>query len=211
MKLPDDIQPLLVRRFQRKHREWLIDETSESQWPLEIALGIPTEQATLRQVDGVRAWVRAWLHWQGVGALSWCERRWQALGVQRLPEKLTLYGPEEVAQWIGEAARWQQARARYQTLTICWPALARQLPRFFDVLADYGDADFRCLAKMLAWISGNPKSRLYPRQIPVAGTDSKWLESRKGLIAETWLRHSRMTRQESATSSGAAVCGHNLN
>lgn len=184
MKLPDDVRQLLTRRFQHKHREWLAGDAGESQWPLEVPLGIPTEQAALRQVDGVRAWVNAWQHWQGIGTLSWCERRWKALGVQQLPEKLTLHGPEDIAIWIGESARWERAQSRYRTLTARWPDLAQPLPRHFDVLADYSDADFRRLAAMLDWINHNPKSNLYPRQIPVAGTDSKWLDSRKNVISE---------------------------
>ena len=184
MKLPEDVRQFLVRRFQSKHREWLTGDAGESQWPLEVPLGIPTEQAALRQVDGVRAWVSAWQHWQGIGTLSWCERRWKALGVQRLPEKLALGGPEDVAMWIGESRRWERAQSRYQTLTARWPVLAQQLPRYFDILADYSDTDFRRLAEMLDWINLNPKSNLYPRQIPVAGADSKWLESRKGLISD---------------------------
>ena len=184
MKLPEDVRQNLVRRFQSKHREWLIGDTGESQWPLEVTLGVPTEQAALRQVDGVRAWVNAWQGWQGVGTLSWCVRRWKALGVQRLPEKLALRGPEDVAMWIGESARWERAQSRYQAFIVRWPVLAQQLPRYFDVLADYSDADFRRLAEMLDWINSNPKSNLYPRQIPVAGADSKWLDSRKGIISD---------------------------
>ncbi len=184
MKLPEDVRQFLVRRFQSKHREWLIGEAGESQWPLEVPLGIPTEQAALRQVDGVRAWVSAWQSWQGVGTLSWCERRWKAFGVQRLPEKLALRGPEDVALWIGESARWERAQSRYQTLTARWTVLAQQLPRYFDVLADYGDADFRRLAEMLDWIANHPKSDLYPRQLPVSGLDSKWLDGRKGLLTD---------------------------
>lgn len=184
MKLPEDVRQFLVRRFQSKHREWLVGEAVESQWPLEVPLGIPTEQAALRQIDGVRAWVNAWQGWQGVGTLSWCERRWKTRGVQRLPEKLALRSPEDVALWIGESARWVRALSRYQTLTARWPLLAQQLPRYFDVLADYGDADFLRLVEMLNWINLNPKSNLYPRQIPVSGIDSKWLESRKGLISD---------------------------
>lgn len=184
MKLPEDVRQFLARRFQSKHREWLTGDASESQWPLEVQLGIPTEQAALRQVDGVRAWVSVWQGWQGVGTLSWCERRWKALGVQRLPEKLALNGPEEVAMWIGESARWERAQSRYRTLTARWPVLAQQLPRYFDVLADYGDADFRRLAKMLDWIANHPKSDLYPRQLPVSGLDSKWLDGRKGLLTD---------------------------
>lgn len=184
MKLPEDVRQFLARRFQSKHREWLIGDPGEGQWPLEVPLGIPTEQAALRQVDGVRAWVSGWQAWQGVGTLFWCDRRWKALGVQRLPEKLALRGPEDVAMWIGESARWERAQSRYRTLTARWPVLAQQLPRYFDVLADYGDADFRRLAEMLDWIASHPQSDLYPRQLPVSGLDSKWLDGRKGLLTD---------------------------
>ncbi len=184
MKLPEDVRQTLVRRFQSKHREWLIGDPDESQWPLEVPLGLPTEQAALRQVDGVRAWVSAWQGWQGGGILSWCERRWKALGVQRLPEKLALGGPEDVAMWIGESTRWERAQSRYRTLTARWPVLAQQLPRYFDVLADYSHADYQRLAEMLDWIASHPNSNLYPRQLPVSGLDSKWLDGRKGLLTD---------------------------
>lgn len=184
MKLPEDIRQTLVRRFQSKQREWLIGDAGESQWPLEVPLGVPTEQAALRQVDGVRAWVSAWQGWQGVGTLSWCERRWKALGVQRLPEKLALRGPEDVAMWIGESARWERAQSRYRALIARWPVLAQQLPRYFDVLADYSDADYQRLTEMLDWIASHPYSNLYPRQLPVSGLDSKWLDGRKGLLTD---------------------------
>ena len=188
MKLPENVRQFLVRRFQSKRCEWLSGNPGGGQWPLEVPLGIPAEQAALRQIDGVRAWVGAWQSWQasalqGWGVLSWCERRWKTLGVQRLPEKLMLHGPGDVAMWIGESARWERAQSRYQALTARWPLLAQQLPRHFDVLADYGDADFRRLAQMLDWITNHPDCGLYPRQLPVSGLDSKWLEGRKGLLA----------------------------
>ncbi len=116
--------------------------------------------------------------------MSWCERRWKALGVQRLPEKLALGGPEDVAMWIDASARWERAQSRYRTLTTRWPVLAQQLPRYFDVLADYGDTDFHRLAEMLDWIANHPQSALYPRQLPVSGLDSKWLDGRKGLLTD---------------------------
>jgi hypothetical protein len=184
LKLPEDVRQALVRRFQSKHREWLIGDAGESLWPLEVALGAPTEQAALRQVDGVRAWVRAWQGWQGVGTLFWSERRWKSLGVQRLPEKLALRGPEDVAMWVGESARWERAQSRYQALIARWPILAQQLPRYFDVLADYSDSDHQRLAEMLDWIASHPNSDLYPRQLPVSGLDSKWLDGRKGLLTD---------------------------
>ncbi len=86
--------------------------------------------------------------------------------------------------WMGASARWERARSRYRTLTARWPVLAQPLPRYFDVLADYGDADFHRLAQMLDWIANHPQSDLYPRQLPVSGLDSKWLDGRKGLLTD---------------------------
>ena len=184
MKFPDDARQFLARRYRSRHREWLAGAEDDTQWPLEIPLGVPTERIAREQVDGVRLWVNAWQHWQGAGTLSWCERRWRTLGIQRLPERLVLHDPQEVATWIGESARWERALHRYRALVSRWPVLARHLPRYFDALADYDEADLHRLTEMLDWLSHNPASRLYPRQIPLAGIDSKWLDSRKGIVAD---------------------------
>lgn len=188
MKFPDDVQKELKHRFKNRHREWIEasgepEQLEDSAWPLEVNLGIPTENQALEQVEGVRAWVSAWQSWNGVGSLSWRERRWRKLGAQPVPEKLLLSGPGEVAQWIGEADRWDQAQQRYRDLIGRWPQLSGKLPRYFAILADYSEADYRRLINMVAWIEKNPASNLYPRQLPVSGLDSKWLEKRKGLLA----------------------------
>jgi len=87
-----------------------------------------------------------------------------------------------VAAWIGEESRWHRAQGRYEHLVARWPLLASALPRYFDVLADYEAAEFQRLEAMLGWLVTNPQSNLYPRQLPVAGLDSKWLETRTALI-----------------------------
>ena len=189
MKFPDDVQKELKRRFKNKHREWLEksgdpEQPEASTWPLEVTLGIPTENQALKQVEDVRAWVAAWQSWNGVGSLTWSERHWRKLGTQPVPEKLLLAGPGEVAQWIGEADRWDRAQQRYRDLIARWPQLGSKLPRYFAVLADYSEVDYRRLIVMLDWIRENPASNLYPRQLPVSGLDSKWLEKRKGLVAD---------------------------
>ena len=189
MKFPDDVQKQLSRRFKNKHREWLTTGNDEnrpegSAWPLEINLDVPTENQALKQVEDVRAWVATWQAWNGVGTLAWNDRRWRILGTQRVPEKLVLDTPAEVTQWVGEADRWGRAQQRYAELLGRWPALASKLARYFGLLADYSDVDYRRLVDMIAWIDANPASNLYPRQLPVAGLDSKWLEKRKGLLAE---------------------------
>ena len=184
MKLPADVRQWVARRFEANHRDWLADAGGAPHWPLDIALGLPTEASALRQVDAVRAWAGAWRGWQGAGELRWAERRWKILGTQRLPATLTLHNAEQAAAWIGERERWSRAVRRRQALAARWPLLAQRLPRLFAVLADYADADFQRLTDMLAWIEANPRSGLYPRQLPVPGLDSKWLEARKGVLLE---------------------------
>lgn len=189
MKFPEDVRRELLRRFKNKHREWLaensnVEQPEVSPWSQEVNLGVPTENQALKQIEDVRAWVAAWHAWSGVGRLSCIERRWRTLGTQRVPEKLMLGNPAEVAQWIGEGDRWDRAKQRYMELLGRWPSLASKLLRYFDVLADYTEADYRRLIDMVAWIEKNPASNLYPRQLPVSGMDSKWLESRKAILAD---------------------------
>ncbi len=37
---------------------------------------------------------------------------------------------------------------------------------------------------VLDWLDANPARNFYPRQLPVAGLDTKWMESRSGVIAD---------------------------
>jgi len=184
LKLPGEVEALLKKRFAGKHREWLAADDPTEQWPLVIALGPPSEAEALKQTEAVRAWVEAWRAWRGEGELQWVERRWRVLGTQRLPESLRLDGPHAVCAWIGELARWQLAEQRHWTLCQRWPQLAPTAARLFNVLADVEDADFTRIQAVLAWLEDNPASGLYLRQLPIPGMDTKWIESRKGLLAK---------------------------
>ncbi len=149
-----------------------------------IPLGCPTEAEAQLQLTAVRDWVSAWRGWQGAGQLLWCDRRWRTLGLHNLPEKLLLADPASMAAWIGEEEPWNRACSRYRQFVSHWPALTARLPRYFDELAGYSDQDLLRLEALLSWIETNPQSNLYPRQIPIAGMDSKWLEARMPLVAD---------------------------
>ena len=106
------------------------------------------------------------------------------MGRQIVPEKLILESAEQVAGWVGQTRRWQRAAERYGQFIRRWPSIGQSLAKHFDVLADYSAEDFDRLAGMLKWLEENPASGLYPRQLPVPGLDSKWLESRTRLLAD---------------------------
>jgi hypothetical protein len=184
LKTPDETREQLKKRFASKHKEWLRSPSNPDEWPVEISLGIPGESEAYKNLDFWRAWMQQWRDWDGKGTIVWTERRWKNLGRQQLPEKLVLERPEYVAAWIGQASRWQRAATRYRALSNRWPVIEATMSRYFDVLADYGDDDFVRLTEMLAWLQMNPASNLYPRQLPVTGVDSKWLETRTRLLTD---------------------------
>ena len=181
LRFPEDVRKILARSYRSHHREWL---AGAGTWPLVTSLGCPTEGEAQLNRDAVRDWVLAWRELQHPGTLVWRERRWPALGVQSLPEKLVLDDAQSVAAWIGEEERWKLARLRYEQTASRWPGLAARLPRYFDILADYSAPDLVRLETLLAWIQDNPRSDLYPRQIPLAGMDTKWLETRMSLVTD---------------------------
>ena len=197
LKLPNDVREKLTRLFQRYCSNWLDNLTNAAQWPLEIHLGIPQEHIALHQPEGIQAWVSAWKKWHGAGKLLWREIRWRTLGSQSLPAVLLLHNPLEVTAWIGETLRWQKAYSRYQTLLINWPFLASSIAQYFSVLADYTDVDFERLIALLKWLINNPSSNLYPRQLPIPGMDSKWLENHKKIV-NTLLTHLQMNKNTDA-------------
>ena len=181
MKFPDDVREIILRRYHRHHREWL--KTSMS-FPMEINLDIPTEQEAIRQQKDVQKWIATWRIWKGNGSLVWAERYWRILGSQTVPEKLIVGEPEDAVSWIGKTDDWSRAVVRYTAMVHRWPSLTNVLTRHYSLLANCNEMDYLRLVEMLKWINANPGSNLYPRQIPVAGIDSKWLESHKKIVCE---------------------------
>jgi len=188
MKFPDDAGGFIRSKFKSRHKDWLkvsvSGDSSQDFWPMEINLDIPTERDALRQQGAVRAWISAWKSWRGKGDIVWTERHWRSLGIQTVPQKLILNSPMDAVSWTGETEAWSRVVGRFRILVQQWPALTGVLPKYYRVLADYDDTNFHRLTGILSWICANPNTGLYPRQIPVAGIDSKWLESHKGPISE---------------------------
>jgi len=176
---PDTIKQRLQQRYRTSHRRWL--EGADT-WPLSFPLGAPTERQARDHLSAVQAWQACWHAWRGEGEVIWVERRWSGLGMQRLPERLMLRDPMQVAIWLGETERWRRAIKRRALMVDRWPVLVGAVSKYFDVLADYSEDDFQRLLAMLKWLEAHSDSKLYIRQLPVAGVDTKWLLARKSLI-----------------------------
>lgn len=191
---PEGVRERLRKAYRSRRRRWL---EGTGTWPLSIPLGIPTERQARDHLAEVQTWQSRWHTWRGEGEIVWVGRQWSGLGEQKLPERVLLHTPMQVAVWLGEAERWQRAAERYVLMTARWPLLAGTLPGYYDVIADYLEDDFQRLFAMLTWLGAHPDSGLYIRQLPVAGVDTKWLEVRKPLITRL-LRAIHVDRSDSA-------------
>jgi len=180
---PEDARDTLTVRFRNQHRSWL---SQEGKWPLVLNLGPPTERDISDDTSLVRAWVDAWSSWREAGFISWETKQWPRMGRQNIPVSLALASSEDVARLVGREKQWACARERYKGLIATWPTLSANsvLPRYYDVLVEYGEEDFQRLCSLLIWLGHNPNSNLHVRQLPIPGLDTKWIERRTGLVSE---------------------------
>ena len=183
---PTAVRDRLRRHWQRRRGYWLDgDATGErGDWPLAILLHPPTEREASRAVDAVLVWIDSWRSWQGQGELVWIERAWSNLGRQRLPERLLLRNPAEVADWLGEGERWRRAIEARDRLLERFPALAGVLGPHFDWLAYADELEHGRLADVLAELSSGRNAGLYLRQLPISGIDSKWIEANRTRVTD---------------------------
>lgn len=181
LRYPDDVRKRLLRAWGRNRSLWL---AGGGEWPYSLPLGLPTQAEARLKLDAIAGWIQAWQNHDEAGHVEWQERRWLDLGRHQIPARLVLGSPGEIAKWVGEERRWGLARGRFRQAADRWPILADTLRRHFDDLADYSDQDFERLVNMLSWLDQHQQSDLFPRQLPVPGLDSKWLEARYGLISE---------------------------
>ena len=185
MLMPADALARLRRKWPRLRSDALLGTAC---WPERIALQPPTQKQANLRWKHFGDWIQAW---QAQAHVETRQVAWSSLGTQDLPTHWVLDDADVVAAALGEQQRWRRAQHALQSFIGLWPdhpALHQRLAgRFFDVLADTGAAELQRIQRVLQWLHQHPHSGLYPRQIPVAGIDSKWLQGHYRLLGDALL------------------------
>lgn len=157
-------------------------------FPLEIPLRAPGVADMGEQFGAVRDWI-AQLHagsksGRGVGYdIRTREINHRQLGRQQLPVAALFSSDADALRLIGhltDARRFDQLAAA--TLAV-FPALRGWIGSHALTLLEQSDGWERILA-ILQWFLDHPRPGLYLRQLDIAGVDTKFIESRKALLAE---------------------------
>lgn len=187
MRAPEELRRRLLSRWYSQRRHWLL---GEGEWPLALGTEPPTETKVLAEWARFDGWLAQWreVSKSGEGTVRYETRTWPRLGEQQIPGSWQFAAPEAVASALGQLARWSQAKQRFDALA-SWktdPAWRTELSRHFDLLADLDAPDFERMCRVVEWLWRHPSAGLYPRQLPIPGIDSKWIESRRVVVA-AWL------------------------
>lgn len=160
----------------------------EALFPLDLRLRQPDVAELGEKFDAVRDWIKA-LEGGSKPAIGhgydivWREINHRQLGRNRIPDRVIVASEAEALRLLGrqaDARRFDQLAA---ATVGAFPQLKDWLGRRPLTVLDQAAAWERILA-ILQWFVAHPRPQLYLRQLDIAGVDSKFIETRKALLAE---------------------------
>lgn len=182
MKWPEEIRTALRSRWEGQWRSWL---GGGGEWPQRLALGAPSEANARAQWDEFRDWIAAWRKF-GEGQVTFAARRWPALGAQDVPTHVSFDSPAAIAAVLGarETSLWASADGRFQERLESWPECEEALRRIAPWMGSASPEDYARFVSVVDWLTKNPESGLWLRQLPVPGLDTKWVEVNTGALRQ---------------------------
>lgn len=184
-----DARERLATLYRRKLAAWSVQPFDASS-PVALGLKPPTDKKAAADMPAVARWLKQWSAVDVPGLrIDWEQRRWPNTGTQSIPVRLAAQSPEALARFLARGKEWERYRARALRLQTLAPQdpdaredFDRALTRVIGKAAALAQEDFERIFHVLAWLASHPASGLYPRQLPVEGIDSKWLERHADIV-----------------------------
>lgn len=157
-------------------------------FPHEVRLRQPSVAAMGEQFELVRDWIGALRSSsrpeRGDGyELVWRDINHRQLGRNRIPVAAIVESEASALRMIGRGADARRFDELLASTLGAFPALRPWLARQPLRLLEHREGWERVLA-VLSWFVANPRPGIYLRQLDIPGVDTKFIEARKGLIAE---------------------------
>ena len=157
-------------------------------FPLRLRLRCPDTKALGERFEEVRAWIRELDEGsrakRGFGyEIEWIEVNHRQLGRNQIPDGISVPTESDALRLIGKDKEARRFQDRAQSTLAIFPSLKGWLTRRPLTMLDNA-ADWDRTLAVLTWFRDHPCSGLYLRQLDIPGVDTKFIEGRKGLLAE---------------------------
>jgi hypothetical protein len=183
--------------------------SGEPLFPMALRFRGPTSRELSERFSEVQPWIRALEAGskpaRGHGyELAWSDINHRLLGRNRVPSGAIVPTEDDALALARRGAEAARFRELFTETTARFPALApwlvEQPLRALEHAGDWG----RVLA-VLDWFRAHPRAGVYLRQIEAEGVHTKFVEERKGLLAELLDRVLPPEAVDAGTGTGAAA------
>ncbi len=155
----------------------------ESHFPRRMNLKKPTSSEMAERFSEVRNWISGLNREAKKYRLEWREIHHRTLGVNKVPTELWIDSLEDALALTGKEKEADCFSSLVELTSVRRPQLLvwlRKRPLRALSLAD----DWPRLLDIVSWMYRHPRPGIYLRQVDIAGVDSKFIESRRGVLAE---------------------------
>jgi len=180
---PEEFVERVRRRVNVNLRDWALGDFATA--VLEVPLRPPSEREAIADLDGMSGWVKSWRDAADRLPIdvTWTQRSWARVGVQSLPGRAAIQGADVLASLAGEAERLRRWTRRVGLLREqLGAAVEGPLRSHLREIGDLDEQDFERLTSAVDWLVQYPDSNLRPRELPVRGMDTKWIERHRSSV-----------------------------
>lgn len=180
---PADLHAQLQRLWDRGDLLRARLEGENTLFPLQLRLKKPGSQDLGTRFEAVRRWIQQLQSAEQRYRLAWREVNHRQLGRNLIPDGVQVETLEDALHLLGKSRAAQRFDGLVASGLTAFPALRPWLVRHPLRALEQGEHWHKVLAA-LHWFHAHPHSGLYLRQLDIPGVDTKFIEQRKGLLAE---------------------------
>ncbi|MHB1009550.1 MAG: Wadjet anti-phage system protein JetD domain-containing protein [Propionibacteriaceae bacterium] len=158
----------------------------QDHWPHRFSLGKVPSASLASNFAAVQEWTFAWRDWAREHELALEDVTRRTAGIsESLPSHVTISDLDTAARTVanGWPQRLRTGRRRLNSLLARFPEHSAP-HRVLRASQAYSEADFDLLCTAALWFQSNARSGLSPRQVPIEGLHSKWLNSHRAAVLD---------------------------
>lgn len=181
---PSELRVRLQRLWERG--DWLrsLAERTEGLFPIRLAIKGPSSSELAERFDEVRAWIAEIVATPHI-RIEWREVNHRIVGFQRLPHEAWVDSLDDALAVAGKRREAAQFERLLEITRSRQPVLVAWLSQRPLQALEYA-ADWEQLLTVVDWLQAHPRPGIYLRQAEISNVDTKFIEARRGVLAQ-WL------------------------